>query len=152
MLPETSKRVKKNTAKKINDRIREQTECRISCLASAPPEDINARLVELDQEWDIERVLEANAAGFSLVGLLLGISAGRKWLLLPVTVAGFLMQHATQGWCPPVSVFRRLGVRTMEEIHFERYALKALRGDFEGVKEEYTSKRPAENIIRAVRQ
>jgi hypothetical protein len=38
----------------------------------------------------------------------------------------------------------------MEEIHFERYALKALRGDFEGVKEG-TGKRPVEKIIRAVR-
>jgi hypothetical protein len=30
-------------------------------------------------------------------------------------------------------VFRRLGVRTATEIEEERYALKALRGDFRGV-------------------
>ena len=45
-------------------------------------------------------------------------------------VGGFLLQHAVQGWCPPVPVFRRLGVRTQTEIDEERYALKALRGDF----------------------
>jgi hypothetical protein len=49
---------------------------------------------------------------------------------LPVVVAGFLLQHALQGWCPPLPVLRRLGVRTADEINQERYALKALRGDF----------------------
>ena len=31
---------------------------------------------------------------------------------------------------PPVPILRRLGVRTAREIDIERYALKALRGDF----------------------
>jgi hypothetical protein len=57
-------------------------------------------------------------------------SRNRKWLLLPLTVAGFLMQHAVQGWCPPVEIFRRIGIRTTKEINDERYALKTLRGDF----------------------
>ncbi len=48
----------------------------------------------------------------------------------PAAVAGFLFQHAVQGWCPPVPLFRRLGFRTAREIDHERYALKALRGDF----------------------
>src|SRR5690348_10746194 len=37
---------------------------------------------------------------------------------------------ALQGWCPPVPFFRSRGVRTAYEINQERYALKALRGDF----------------------
>jgi hypothetical protein len=45
-------------------------------------------------------------------------------------VTGFLLQHALQGWCPPVPLLRKTGVRTMREIDIERYALKALRGDF----------------------
>lgn len=57
----------------------------------------------------------------------------RRFYLLPTAVAGFLLQHAVQGWCPPMPVFRRLGVRTATEIEEERYALKALRGDFRGV-------------------
>lgn len=48
-------------------------------------------------------------------------------------VGGFLLRHAVQGWCPPLPVFRRLGARTQSEIDHERYALKALRGDFRGV-------------------
>jgi hypothetical protein len=51
-------------------------------------------------------------------------------------VAGFLLQHAVQGWCPPVPLFRRLGFRTAAEIDYERYALKALRGDFRNVRPE----------------
>jgi len=46
-------------------------------------------------------------------------------------VLPFLFQHAVQGWCPPVPVFRWLGVRTRQEIDEEKYALKVLRGDFD---------------------
>ena len=38
-----------------------------------------------------------------------------------------------QGWCPPISFFRRRGFRMASEIDCERYALKALRGDFRNV-------------------
>ncbi len=57
----------------------------------------------------------------------------RKWLLLPFGVAAFLLQHALQGWCPPVDIFRRLGIRTTREINDERVALKVLRGDFDEI-------------------
>ena len=36
----------------------------------------------------------------------------------------------TRYGCPPVPLFRRIGIRTQSEIELERYALKALRGDF----------------------
>jgi len=52
------------------------------------------------------------------------------WLILPAAVTAFLFQHAIQGWCPPVPILRRLGFRTSDEINKERYALKAVRGDF----------------------
>jgi hypothetical protein len=45
----------------------------------------------------------------------------------------FFGQHALQGWCLPVPLLRRLGVRTQREIERERFALKALRGDFDSV-------------------
>jgi hypothetical protein len=34
---------------------------------------------------------------------------------------------------PPIPLFRRLGVRTAREIERERYAIKALRGDFDDI-------------------
>jgi hypothetical protein len=89
------------------------------------------RIAELDKEWDIERILEANASTLALVGTVLGAAHHRRWLWLPGVVTAFLLQHAIQGWCPPVVVFRRMGVRTRKEIDAERYALKMLRGDFD---------------------
>jgi hypothetical protein len=91
---------------------------------------IDTRIEELDREWDIERTLELNAAAFALTGTLLAALVNKRWLFLPALVAGFLGQHAVQGWCPPVELLRRAGVRTRQEIDREKYALKALRGDF----------------------
>jgi hypothetical protein len=129
MLPDTATRVEQNTADRFNARIRRETEHRVQHFASHP-ERIDRRLDELDREWDIERVLEANAATISLLGIVLAARVDKRFLLLPGVVAGFLLEHAVQGWCPPVPFFRRRGVRTAAEIDRERYALKALRGDF----------------------
>ncbi|REE03248.1 DUF2892 domain-containing protein [Citricoccus nitrophenolicus] len=103
---------------------------RVESYAEASAAELSARIDELEREWDIERVLELNASSLALVGTVLGTTVSRKWLLLPGTVLPFLFQHAVQGWCPPVVLFRRLGVRTRKEIELEKYTLKALRGDF----------------------
>jgi hypothetical protein len=102
----------------------------ILCFIDATPEEIDLRLADLESEWDTERILEANAASFSLLGLLLGRTVSGKFYILPAAVTAFLLQHAIQGWCPPLPMLRRLGVRTAEEIDAERYALKLIRGDF----------------------
>lgn len=133
MIPPTAGRVTQNTDEQVNERIRRQTEENIARYAQAGPEAISRRLAELDHEWDIERTLEANAATLALVGLTLGATVDRKWFLFPGVIAAFLLQHAIQGWCPPVPVFRRMGIRTASEIDHERYALKLLRGDFDRV-------------------
>lgn len=130
MIATTTTRVADTTTNCVNDTIRLRTEESIARAAAGGPVAIDRRLEELDREWSIERLLEANAASISLVGLALGATVDRRWLALPAVVATFLLQHAVQGWCPPVPVFRRLGVRTAAEIAEERYALKALRGDF----------------------
>src|SRR5581483_9600968 len=116
----------------------------------ASPEAIERRLEELDREWDIERTLEANAALVSLAGLTLGATVSPKLFVLPALVSGFLLQHAVQGWCPPVPLFRRLGFRTQAEIDEEKYALKALRGDFKDVSREATGASP-QRALQAVR-
>ena len=133
MLPSTVSRVPAHTDAEVNERIRQRTEQNIAHLRNASPAAITQRLQELEEEWDIERTLEANAATAVLVGLTLGATVDRKWFIFPAVVAGFLLQHAVQGWCPPLPVFRRYGVRTQTEIDYERYALKSLRGDFRGL-------------------
>jgi hypothetical protein len=126
-------RVRAQTKSEINRRIDRELEQRLRFYAVQDNQTISERLAELDREWDIERTLEANAASVSLLGLILGVASSRKWLILPALVGGFLLQHAIQGWCPPLPLLRKLGVRTRLEIEQERYALKILRGDFEDV-------------------
>jgi hypothetical protein len=125
----TVNRVPRHTSEEINQRIERDTEERVQRLA-ADPGAIHARLRELDEEWDIERMLEANASALAFTGTVLGTSVDKRWLAVPLIVGAFLFQHAIQGWCPPVPILRRLGFRTAREIDIERVALKTLRGDF----------------------
>lgn len=130
---ETADRVRANTSEEINRGIDQEIEARVREYAKRSQSDITRRIEELDREWDMERLLETNASAIAFTGLVLGLTQSKKWLIVPGIVLPFLFQHAVQGWCPPVPVFRRLGVRTREEIDRERYALKVLRGDFERV-------------------
>ncbi len=152
MLPATTRRVSEHTSQEINERIARQTEAMVARYASASLDEIDGRLAQLDREWDIERLLEANASAITLLGLLLAISVNWLWLLLPIVVASFLFLHALQGWCPPVPLLRRLGVRTQGEIEMERYSLKALRGDFEGLAKTGDSMERAKEAIQAAKR
>ncbi len=125
-LPPTPDRVPESTDEPVNENIRNQTAARLQYYGRNPAE-IDERLQELDEEWDIERTLEANASALILAFLGLGLTVNRKFLAMPVVIAAFLFQHALQGWCPPIPLLRRLGVRTQREIDAERYALKAIR-------------------------
>lgn len=128
MLPTTTGRVPNNTADWVNDRIREQSD-RSAMQAIAGGDDaIRRRLAELNAEWDIERTLAANAAALATTGAVLALAVDRRFALVPAVVGGFLLMHALQGWCPPLPVFRRLGVRTADEIDRERDRLRAAVG------------------------
>ncbi len=118
-----SDRVRNATREEVNQRIDMLTNSHIEFYANRPVWEIKERIKILEKEWDIERVLAVNASTLALSGLLLGITANRKWLALPAIVLPFLLQHGLQGWCPPLPVLRRMGVRTREEIDREKYAL-----------------------------
>jgi hypothetical protein len=123
-------RVRAHSNSLQNQRIDAQTQQCLQRHASADREVISRHIDALNREWDVERYLQMNAGLVSLSGVLLGGLVNRRFLLLPAAVFGFFFQHATQGWCPPLPVFRRMGVRTRREVNKEKYALKALRGDF----------------------
>ena len=135
MLPTTVGRVPEQTAEYVNEQIRRRMEERVARISAAGARAIARRLEELDREWDTERTLEANAATITAVGSALALLVDRRFAVVPLEVGGFLLQHAVQGWCPPLPLFRRGGVRTQAEIEQERYALKAIRGDFKQVRE-----------------
>jgi hypothetical protein len=150
MATSSLRRSEQSTPSAINERIRRQTEARLAQTLNGGLTAIEARLRELDQEWDTERVLEALAAGFTLTGTLLGSSVDRRWYALPAVVAAFLLQHALQGWCPPLPVIRAAGVRTIAEIDEERYALKAARGDFDVVRSQPLGRTGSRTLLAAV--
>jgi Protein of unknown function (DUF2892) len=152
MMPATTSRVAMHTADDVNERIRRETDKSLEIYRSAGGDAIARRLAELDREWDIERMLEANAASVVLVGMYLSLTVNRKWLLLPIAVGGFLLQHAVQGWCPPLIWLRRIGFRTATEIDYERYGLKALRGDFAGLASVRGETGEVAKVLDAVRQ
>ena len=141
-------RVRANTAAEVNRRVDDQIERNIRHYSGQTKEEIYRRIQDLDREWDIERVLETMASSFSLTGIVLGATVDRKWFLVPTIVLSFLLVHAIQGWCPPLSILRSLGIRTREEIDRERYALKALAGDFAGISKDPSR---AEQTLAAVK-
>jgi hypothetical protein len=114
----------------IDQRIYGRTLHDVTRYLGADPVFIDERIRELEREWNLERTLDANAAALAVAGLALGVTVDRKFLLLPLVVAGCLLQQALRGWSPPVPVLRRLGVRTAAEIQQEIIALRILRGDF----------------------
>ena len=148
-IPSTRRRVRSRTADGINRRIDDQIARNVRYY-SVHTDEIGRRLVELDEEWDIERMIECNASALALTGTVLGMTHDRRFLMLPAAVAGFLLQHAIQGWCPPIPILRRFGFRTADEINRERYALKALRGDFDGIGDKTTPTTTANAALKAV--
>jgi hypothetical protein len=124
--------VRDKTAAPVNRRIEDAMRDRILIYANKSPEEISRRIAELEDEWDIERWLECNASALSFGGLVFSIFGGKKWLLVPAVVLPMLFYHAVNGWCPPIPLLRRLGIRTQREIDAEIYALRLLRGDFDG--------------------
>ncbi len=135
IMREATDRVRSHTSDDVNKELDRQAAVRVREATELDDTELSARIDDLDREWDIERVLQTNASVLGLTGLVLGLAVDKKWLAVPGIVLPFLFQHAVQGWCPPVPVFRRLGYRTRKEIDKEKFALKYLRGDFENVRE-----------------
>jgi len=125
-------RVRRHTAAEVLRRIDDLTVASLSRCAETPAA-IDTRLAELDREWDTDRALETEAATMGLIGLALGAFVRKQLLVLPAVVASAVLVQATTGRYPLMPLFRRLGFRTAREIARERYALKALRGDFAGM-------------------
>ncbi|MEL7649602.1 MAG: DUF2892 domain-containing protein [Sedimentibacter sp.] len=147
IVPPSTKRVELHTDKKSNEIIRNKTLENIEGLMGSYPGSgkISERIRELNKEWDTERVLEANAAAFTLLSIVLGFSFSYYWFVLAGFISFFLLVHAVQGWCPPLPIIRKLGVRTPTEIYNEKTALKYLQRDFSSIRSE-----SAAEILRSI--
>lgn len=125
-LPSTQTKVNENTPDYINQQIERETEASVNYYKRQGENEIRQRIEELEHEWDTERVLEVNMASIALASSLLALGSNKKWAYLSGAVSVFMIQHAVQGWCPPLSIFRRMGIRTLDEINREKKALENL--------------------------
>ena len=91
---------------------------------------IAQRLAELDREWSAGRVAKVLVAAGIFIGLAGAVLVSLWSLVLPVLLGLILLQHLTSRECWLTQALRRLGLRSGIEIEHERWALKALRGDF----------------------
>jgi hypothetical protein len=128
--------VRAHTPPPLNRRIDEKVETCVRHMAEQDRPEMSRYLEALDREWDINRVVSVGAATLGLAGLLLTQVDGRGWRVLSAVASGLLLQHGLFGWGPVAELVRVLGVRTRREIDLEKFAIKALRGDFERVPKE----------------
>ena len=126
-------RVRSSTSSAQNQRIDREIVTNVANYGAQGKAAIRARVDELDKKWDIERTLEVNAGILSVAGAVLALTVNKRWAILPAVVGTFLVQHAIQGWCPPLPLFRMMGIKSRPELDREKYALKALRHDFKNV-------------------
>lgn len=68
-MSEQADRVRQHTADQVNEELDEQRVRDVARYADASPAEVTRRIAELDREWDVERVLEANAATLMLLSL-----------------------------------------------------------------------------------
>lgn len=108
----------------------ENLEKRLACLADAGPQAITDRLDQLEKEWSAGRMTKATIGVVIVIGLALTALAGPWWLILPAIGALFLLQYlfSNRSWLG--ATFHEMGFRSGAEIDHEKFALKALRGDF----------------------
>ena len=141
-------RVQKNTPDSINEETEQDLREQIRYYSGLERSEITRRIKELEKEWNMDRVLITNASALAGIGVIMAATVQKKWLILPGVVLTFLLQHGLQGWCPPLPLFRKMGVRSFKEIDRERFALKYLRGDFGLINQDLTSN--PEKLYQAV--
>jgi hypothetical protein len=124
--PRRVDRVRERTPAHVLAKLDRRTAARVFRCAREGAPAIQARIAELDREWDIERYLDVNFVVVSAIAEQKGRHGSRGWMALFRAQQVFLLMHATIGWCPPTAVFRRLGVRTQKEIDAERAVLTEL--------------------------
>jgi hypothetical protein len=125
--------VRTHTPDDLNRRIDERVERCVRYMAQQERSEIGHYLRQLEEEWDLNRTLAVSCAAASLGGLLLARGRARSWLGLSAVASGLLLQQGLFGHGPVAALVRSLGVRTRREIDLEKFALKALRGDFERI-------------------
>lgn len=125
--------VRRVTSVKQNSVIDDIILLNIKNYAKKSPAEISQRIKALDKEWDIERVLDLNMSALALCGITVSLVFNKYSIVLTILLLLFFIWHAFRGWCPPIPILRFFKIRTRPEIDREKYALKAMRGDFKNI-------------------
>lgn len=118
-------RVRQHTDGLVNQKIDMAIEASIERLRGAAPDEIRARLAQLEREWDVDQVMQGKTAALVNLGLTVGRKDRRAYWIAGLGFAS-LLSHALTGWSPTLPVIRRLGFRTRREIDREKFALLAM--------------------------
>jgi hypothetical protein len=102
---------------------------------SLGPQAVADRLKALEDEPELETVATLGMAGIGVLALVFGILGSRIWRLLAWAALPLIFAHARGRLSAPGEFLKTLGLRSRKEIEEEKYALKALRGDFREVGE-----------------
>jgi len=108
----------------------ETTEQRLSRLAECGPTALDQRLQELEAEWSAGRATKVILGVATLAGVGLGLAFGGWWYALPAVAGLLLTQYLFTRTSWLGHSLRDMGYRSGHEIEEEKFALKALRGDF----------------------
>lgn len=110
-----------------------RTRDNIRFYGSLGREGIDERIRALEDEWDVERAVLVGLSGAGAAGLIIGLLGSRVWRLLAWIALPLLFLFAQDKWKPSNGILKTLGLRSRKDILEEKYALKALRGDFRDV-------------------
>jgi len=105
-------------------------EKRLACLADAGPHAITERLEELELEWSAGRMTKVTTGLLIVGGFALASLLSPMWLVLPAVAGLLLLQYTFSRVSLLGAMFHRIGFRSGGDIDQEKFALKALRGDF----------------------
>jgi hypothetical protein len=126
--------VRTHAPEEVNKRIDERVERCVRHMAQQDRAEISRYLERLEREWDLTRAVTVVGSLVAVLGLWLARQDGGRWRILGAVAAGLLLQHGLLGFGPLAELVRAIGgVRTRREIDLEKFALKALRGDFERI-------------------
>jgi len=103
---------------------------RLKRLAECGPSAIEERLNELEREWSAGRATKVALGLFILIGMGLWLSLGGWWYVVPILGGLVLLEYLFSRTSWLGKLFHEMGSRTGQEIEEEKFALKALRGDF----------------------
>jgi hypothetical protein len=102
----------------------------VSFYGSLGQHAVSERLQALEDEPDLETVATLAMAGTGILALVFGLMGSRLWRLLAWMALPLIFAHARGRLSAPGDFLKTLGLRSRKEIQEEKYALKALRGDF----------------------